>query len=900
VTACSEQESAQTYISKAESLIVKEQNSEAIISLKNALKVDAKNAKARYILGKLYLNLGFSDQAIKELERALKYKFNPDKVIPLLARAYMLAEDDESILSLATQEELLTSTSTRYFAYKTMAALRTGDKALAEQTVKAAFSVSQNDSYSMLASAYFEFSNQNIEHANTLVERILVATPNNVDAIMLQGQIALTDKRYSLAVDSFKKYLKMQPNSGRVLLFIADALIKDGQHNEAEKIADSILVKVPAQPFMQYIKAMARFEDKDYEAASSYANQSINSGFNSFTLKLVAGASAFYLENHEQSNQHLKDIMLYISPTHPARKMLAISQLKLGLIDDISETMTGYESSSKENSQFLSTLSYELLEIGAFEKAQEMANYAASSSDVSAEQEARSGVLKLMMNDPSGIDNLEVALQQNPELISAELALAFASIKSGDLSRARAISNKWLKQYPDKAAGDNLQATIFLKENKFEEGKAAFEKSLQLEPNNVYALTQLVKVAIIQKETEEALLLAEQALKAHPNNVEILRQYFELHQNESGLKILTQAQQSNTGNIQYGVLLAEALIGLKQYKKAVSLLDSYSLDVKTPKRYWQISLAANARLTESKDVVSIFEKWHKTNPYHIEPVFLLANYWTINKLPDKALNILKKASKQHPNNLMIHLVKMQVLLINKRSSDAKILLKEIKKFDINKGLLAGIEGRILLLDKDFSAAVPKLEQQYKAKSNSNNAMYLAIALEGNNQKPEAIKLLEQYSEKEEVRNKIIPRISLNLANMYLAKHPGKAIVQYERLITVTPKNVVALNNLSWLYMEQGKLDKALQYSEQAYNLTDKIPNVVDTYAQALLKSGNKVEALTKARQAYKLSDGKSTDIALNLVETLLANNKRQEAKIILGDINAVTDEHKERKKKLMK
>ena len=88
------------------------------------------------------MSSGDAEQAIKELERANKLKFNVDKVIPLLARAYMLAEYDEDILLLASQEALLSSVNTQYLAYKTMAALRTGDNELAKATVDAARAVS--------------------------------------------------------------------------------------------------------------------------------------------------------------------------------------------------------------------------------------------------------------------------------------------------------------------------------------------------------------------------------------------------------------------------------------------------------------------------------------------------------------------------------------------------------------------------------------------------------------------------------------------------------------------------------------------------------------------------------------------------------------------------------------
>ena len=487
VSACGDNRTAQEYISKAEGLIAEKQESAAIISLKNALKIEAKNAQARFVLGRLYLSLGDADSAVKELERANTLKYDVEKLLPLLARAYMLTESDDDILALSSQEILLSKVSTQYLAYKTLASLRTGDNKLAEEVAASANAISETDSYSMLANAYLEFSKQNTERASALVKRVITASPYNADALMLQGQIATVENNYSLAIDSFKQYLKLQPNSGKVQLFIADSLMKNGQYKEAEDIADVILAKVPTQPFLQYIKAMARFEDKDYKAASRLASQSLSSGFKAFSLKLVAGASAFYLQNYEQSNIHLKDLIPYLSAEHPARRMLAVSQLQLGLIDDISETLSDYDSTKKENAQFLATLSYGLLEVGAYEKAQEMANYAANATDMSAEEIARAGVLKLMMNDPSGIEKLELALQQNPELVSAELALAFASIKSGNLSRANKIADKWLDQYPNKAGSYNLQATLLFAKNKFDQGKVALEKSLQLEPNNVYA-----------------------------------------------------------------------------------------------------------------------------------------------------------------------------------------------------------------------------------------------------------------------------------------------------------------------------------------------------------------------------------------------------------------------------
>lgn len=895
ISACGNNETSQTYIDEAEKLLIEKQDSSAIISLKNAIKLDVKNAKARFLLGRLYLSYGDAYHAEKELERALKLGYDTNKTLPLLARVYMLTESDDDVFSLENEAVGLNKSSKiQFLAYKTIAALRTDNEKLANETVELALSMSTSDSYSMLANAYLAFSKKDTAHAAILTERILTAAPDNADALMLQGQVAIVDKNYSQAITSFEKYFALQPSSNKVQLFIADALLKNGEFIKAEAIADAILTKIPNQPFLQYIKAMARFEVKDYEAASHFSGLSLTSGFNSFSLQLVAGASAFYLKNHEQCHLHLKDIIKYLPSDHAARRMLAISQLQLGLIGDISETLGDYASSNEDNTPFLAALSYELMELGAYEKAKELAKHVTDAPEINAEQSARTGILKLMMNDPSGVENLELAIQQNPELVSAELALAFASIKAGDLTRASDIANKWLIQYPKKAGGHNLKATIALVQNKLIEGQTALEHSLKLEPNNIYALTEMIKLANHQNNASKAMALTEEAISAHPYNLKVLAQYFEFHKNEEGLKVLLKAQNNNKANINYGILLAEALIQLNKYKDASEILAGYQLNSKTPKRYWQLRLIANAKQEDAEEELSILDKWRRNNPYHIEPVFLLVNYWTSKKLPDRALNVLKQSFKEHPNNLLLHLVKMQVLLNNNRPSEARRLLKDLLSFDFNEDMKAGIEGRILLLERNFSAAIPKLKQQYEAKPSEQGATFLAYALEGNNQKKLAIELLENYSL--EYGQK--PRVSLSLANMYLSTDVNKATLEYEKLIKIQPNNIVVLNNLSWLYMEKGLFSQALMHAKKAYSLSGEVPNVVDTYAQVLLKSGKKSQALVKAEQAYKLSKMENVDIALNFVEILLANNAKMKAKKILLKISTQTKIQKVKHHKL--
>ena len=894
--ACGETETAETHLNQAKTYINNNQLEQSVISLKNAIRLAPKSAEARYLLGKMYLSLGRADEAAKELERAIKYKHDVSLTLPLLARAYMLTESDEDIVDL----EALSSGTTdqakaQYLAYKTYSLLRLDKKEEAQQVVEQVVALQNTKSYGALASAYLAYAEQAFEQAIEFASTSIEEDAKNADAIMLYGQISMAQNNYEAAVEKFRAYAELQPQSAKIQLFLADALVKADKFEEAEAIADEILAGIPNQPFANYIKAVSRFEEKDHKLASQHAELAITNGYAPGNLKLLAGASAFYLKNYEQANSHLESLVKYLPQAHPARKMLAFSQLKLGLINEVGETVEGYEPTSEEDSQFLSSLSIELLGVGAVTEAKQIAEQARGNESSSAEQQAREGLLKLMMNDSSGLDSLEEALKLDPDLVAAELTLAFASVLAGDLERARQISEKWKQNHPEKSGGFNLEGAILLKEKNLDQAKASFEKSLEKEPENIYALTELTKIAYIQNDLEQAKLLSQKALSINPDNVKVLRQHVGLNTNEVGLTNVKAAYERNLTDITYAILYAETLVKLEQPKEAVKVLERGVVDAKTPKSYWQVLINAHTKLKDKNAVHAVVEKWRKTSPYHIEPVILLAEYWARKGSVERAIVIINDAFEQHPKHQTLTLVKMQLLLDSEKLEEAKILYNTMKSMDIEEVIRNGIEGRIALLEKEFEEAVIKLKLFQQARPSALNTMLLAGACNANGQTREAIKLLEGFLKKEP-ENMQVKNV---LANYYLSDDKYKAIKQYEALIAKQPKNVIVLNNLAWLYMEEGKLDSALKYAEQAYELAPQIANVVDTYSKVLLQNDNKREALAKAKDAYDLSEGKDVDIALNYVEVLLANKWRNEAIDKIKSIDTTNEQQELRKQALI-
>ena len=895
LTACSEQVSDESHLENAKSYLSNKQINASIIELKNAIRADGKNAEARFILGKIYLDLGDGLAAVKELERAHQFNYAANKVVPLLARAYTLTDSDADVLALSDEaEKLANEEQSHYLAYKTLAALRSEQPEQAKESAAVAQSIANQSLYSMLAMAYLQLAENNYDEVKTLISRVLAIDAQQVDALMLQGQVSMVTKDYAQAALSFKEYLDLQPRSGIVQLLLADALLKSGQDEEAEKYADAILARIDSQPFAHYIKAMVAFNGKVFDKASEHAERALSANFNQANLRLVAGASAFYLKNWQQSHRHLSTVVKYLPKDHQARRMLAVTQLELGLVDEISATVGDFSASREGDAQFLSSLSYKLLELGAMAEAKKLLEQSAATTSTNAGDNARQGILKLMMNDPSGIQDLQDAVKLDPSFIEAELALAYAALQNNDIKQAREIAIKWQDKYPEKPGGYNLMASIAIKEKKYDKAEQSLKQSLKLEPDNIFALTEQLRLARQQKNETLSKERVDYLMKLAPSNNKVLRHYFGIYRNEMALEKLQAAYQVDNKDINKAILVAEAMVSLAQYKQAENLLTDFADTPKLPRRYWQLVVFNHRKQHDGKKMESALDSWLKASPYHIEPVVLLADLHANRGNNERALNVVKRGLDYHQDNLVLQLVKMQLLLNSQQITPAKSLYKTLAITGINDALKQGFLGRILLLEEKHSQAVPKLTKFYQVYPSSQNAVYLAGAYMGNKEEHKAVKVLEHYLTIEPNDS----RIKTMLAGIYLEDDTNKAIAIYADVVKNQPKNVIAHNNLAWLYLEQSKLDKALIHAKEAFALAPHIPNIADTYGKVLLKSGDKRAALKYATKASDLAQGQDIDIQLNYIEALIANSRANEAKDLLSKTSPQTDEQTEKKAQL--
>jgi putative PEP-CTERM system TPR-repeat lipoprotein len=111
-----------------------------------------------------------------------------------------------------------------------------------------------------------------------------------------------------------------------------------------------------------------------------------------------------------------------------------------------------------------------------------------------------------------------------------------------------------------------------------------------------------------------------------------------------------------------------------------------------------------------------------------------------------------------------------------------------------------------------------------------------------------------------------------------------AIEQYERLAASLVASFADLNNLAWLYYEQGD-DRAEATARRAYDLAMDNPAVVDTYGWILTEKGKIAEGLVILEKAIRKAP-ENPDIRFHHAAALARSGEQQRAMAMLDEVLA--------------
>ena len=871
--------SVEEHISKAQQYIASGDNNTAIIELKSAIQSDPKNAEARFLLGKMYMQSNEFASAEKELTRARDLGYSAAEVIPLLSQA---CQRNQTVVGLSTLDTSAVSDNATAKAqvsfYKLQSFVELDKKPEAYQLIEEIKTLDTDSIYKDLALVYTTILDNDAVGAELQLKNIRKEAPTNRDLLDMLARLYIVQNKRVEAVEVLGEYIKQSPDDLETLFSYTGLLIEVGEMEEAQIHAQKLLKISPSNPLLNQMQAVILASQDDHPGAFAAAEKSISLGNANPVARLTAGYSAFQVNDFINANKHLSLIAANLPNDHPGLKMLAASQLQLGLSLQAIQVLARVDKDSSNNPQLYSKLGYELIQDGYIDEAKALIAKTESMSNTNQDL-TRIGILKLSVNDLDGILDLEKAAKGAPDNVSTQVILATAYLANRDYAKALTLSTTWQQLMPDEPKAYVLEAEAAVATSDYARAQVALEKALQLASDDPISNMSLVRILARQKDYLAALERTKKVLALKPAFEPALMMYYVLKkemdpEQKEVNDIVTYLDKGIAEEPTPAMYILKAIIlnSEGQYDKALNVLAQPKAIDLNSNGYWQTkgqALVASDKVNSAQDH---YTKWLEAFPNSYDAVIGRLVVHDVKSEFSEGLALIKSKPMLR-EQLPIKIMELQFLAQTNETRSARNLYNTFRN-DI-KALpdVEAINAILLIQESNPKAAVKPAQIAYDTRANRHNLLTLLKALDGANRPAEALVLLNKH-----VAAKPNDAVaSLLLAERSMKSTPQKSITIYTKIVSQQPNNFVALNNLAYLLYEQDEFAKAEVYAKQAMAIQPSKAAVVDTLAQIFNAQEQYDEALSLYNRV--VSDTMPNEaIFLNYVETLILADNRLLAK----------------------
>ncbi len=873
---------ANDYLQSAENYLNNNEINSAIIELKNAIQSTPKDAKPRLVLGEIYLQQGNYASAEKELSRALHLGAEKSEVFPFLARTLLNLGRNEEVIELVDETSVTDSQSrTELQALKAIAEINLGNIEDAKSILDSINS-EQPTVYPLIAQARIKATEKDINGALDLLNQALKQDPKNSDILVLKGHMEFALQKFEQATESYKQANSISPNALHYNLFIARSLVYAKQFEQANPYIDKILQLAPNQPLANELKATVFYSEENYTDAKEHAEKALNNGSNNIATSLISAVSAYKLKQYEQANRRLKQVITRVPDNHMAKRLYIATLMKLGQVNEAIQNLDTLDVKPEENNRFLSQMSLQLSKLGRDEEALSLAGKAYESNQNSS-NELMLGLVKLADNDSTGLKELQSAIAEQPDQRKAEIGVAYYYLKLGKVDEAETVADKWLKQNSEDVDALTLKGKIYQLKKQFDNAENEFTKALKVNPKFLQAGLSLAEVLGSQGKFEEAYTHAYNVKSIAPTNKAATQLLFltakRLNKVSDVISLINTQLSDTPSDLTLIHQKAQALALNDKPTEALKLLEQLPNDKKDAETW---SLIGDIYYIQKQwyDAERAYAKWLDLAPTDAKAYLRNIHIKEKTNKSGAGISLANQATEVFPNDVRFTLMKAALQVKSKNLASAQDTLDSLPSEVQNSLYALKLQGLLYVVQKDFNKAITIQEKIYGKIPGLATAKDLASLYELNHQGQKAIDFLSKVIDERPVKTR---PLKLLLADIQSRLHPEDAIKQYTSIIEKEPKNVIALNNLSWIYISQNDYTKACEYSLKAYEIAGEQPAIADTHGYCLLKSGEIKESMPLLETAHQAVTN-NAEIALHYAESLIKNHKPKQAKTILDEV----------------
>ena len=845
-------ESEKDLIASAKAAIEKKDGKAAVIQLKNAIQKNPQSAESRFLLGKVLLDGGDPVAAAVELRKAQELQAPDEQVIPELARAMLLLGEEAKIIVQYTNMRLKDDTATADLQTSVATAYAVqSDPGKAREASQLALQVKPGFAPAMILQARLKAAESDFDGALALLDDIIGKDPANERAGILKGEILTSGKKDSAgALASFRKVLAANPKSLPANTAVITLLFQDDKAAEARTQFAELKKLAPNHPETLFFEAQIAFADKNYKLTREITDRMLKLMPDNVRVLELAGASEFRLKQYTQAEFFLGKALKGAPGLLRARHLLAQTYLRSSQPNKVIEVLQPVLDGKAVDGTTLSLAGEAWVQLGETKKSDAAFQAAAKIAPNDARVRTSAALAQLARgNSGVAINELE-SIASGDKGARADLALISAKLSQNDLPGVLKAIDGLERKIPDQPLAHNLRGRVLLLKRDIPGATKAFETALSKDANYFPSIASLAAIDLAAGKPELARKRFEDVIKANPKSYQAQLALAELSARTGGaaadvLKLMRDAVAASPGEPTPNLALIGQLLATGDNKGALSAAQTAAAALPNDLNVMDALGRAQIAAGDGNQAVSTFKKLaalQTSNPMH---QVRLADAHVAAKDNENAARALRRALEIKPGLVAAQRGLVTLALMDKRPQDGLTLAREMQKADAKSALGFSLEGDVEASRANWDGAIAAYRSALQRAGSTDNAVKLHSALRRAGKTADAERTAAEWIK----ANPKDAGYQYYLGDVAMAgKDNAAAETRYRAVLAIQPKNPLALNNVAWLMVQQGKPGAVALAEEATKLLPDRAP-LLDTLAAALAADNQLPKAIEMQSRA---------------------------------------------------
>ncbi len=904
VAGCGSNISNTNYVESAKDHLDKNDLRAAAIQLKSALQQNPNDPEARWLLGKVNLEIGDFAAAEKELKRALDLGVSEIPIRPLLAQAYNAQAKHTETLALPTTE-LAPAAQALILSLQSDSLLAQQKPEEAQQKIDQALLLQPNSAPAATQQARLQLSTGDNEAAIATIKQLLSHDAAYAPAWSLKGDIERRMAQFEDAEQSYTNAIKHRFNHFADRLKRALVQIELKKFAQAQDDINILMQQAPNYYELHHAQGVLHFYKGEYPQAQTALERSFKANDQYLPTQFYLGATHLQLGQIVQA-EHLISRYVSTHPRHvPGRLVLAQIRLQEGQLAEVENLVQPIINADPENVTALNLLAGARIQQQRYKESIDLFSTVTKLAPESADAHLRlASALFLQGDELRAINALTQATKlDNQTQLNATKLLVQHYLNTQQLDKALAQAQELLSTHKKSAEAYNIIGLVYLARKENDLAKKAFETSVSVNTSDITANQYLASLAVLNENLAAARQYYQAILKGDPSHLDTLMKLASLADRDSRAdemkNYLQQAIEAHPNAIQPRTSLARHYLGTghpEQVSIALGPLPQTHFD-----NVEVVEVLGLAQLEQglASDAVVTLKRLVTLLPDSANAHYLLSQAYSLTGDTPLIKKNLESAIALNPEHLPGRIA-LTRLLVQQNDSAADSQLKKLVSLAADNPDVRFLQAQRANAKGQPEKALAIYQDLHTEHPSTRHVTGLSQQLWDMNQQSAAIGILEQWLRK--TPSDII--IRNRLASAYTnTNQVGNAIKEYKEILKQTPNNLIALNNAATLTMESDP-KQSLKYAEKAVSISPTSPTLNDTLASALARNGDLDRALRanqtaidndpqnislKYKRARLLNEMQHTDKAAALLKEILSENasfiERKEAEQLLKQLS---------------